>query len=228
MAMSRNKILCFKVYFLRNFSCLLACMICSIIVFGQNILHEKEDRFFNGKSLSGWRVLNPIYTDFWKVKDSAIICGNGLDKIPINLFLYTDKKYKDFELRCLFRLTGDPSTGMINSGIQYRSIVEKGEMIGYQADIGEGYWGDIYDENRRGELANGNKDVLRRLLNFEGWNSYIIRCIGDRHELYINGVKTCEYVEEDESIPDEGVIALQLHSGGEAIIEYRDIFIQEF
>lgn len=30
----------------------------------------------------------------------------------------TLEAFEDFEFRCLFRLTGNPSTGMINSGIQ--------------------------------------------------------------------------------------------------------------
>ncbi|WP_218587926.1 hypothetical protein [Arenibacter palladensis] len=42
---------------------------------------------------------------------------------------------------------------MINSGIQYRSIIKDNKIIGYQADIGKGYWGDIYDEHRRGKLV---------------------------------------------------------------------------
>lgn len=197
------------------------------VVTGQNILEREETPLFDGKTMVGWVVMNPEYQDFWGVKDGVIFCGNGKEKIPINLFLYTDKKYKNFELRCLFRLSGDPSTGMINSGIQYRSLVEDGKMMGYQADIGDGYWGDLYDEHRRGELADGKVDVLNRILNKEGWNSYVIRCVDNRHELYINGVKTCEYIEKDAGIPDEGVIALQLHSGGKAIIEYRDIFIEE-
>ncbi|WP_236975537.1 3-keto-disaccharide hydrolase [Membranihabitans maritimus] len=195
---------------------------------GQNILKNDEVSLFDGETLKGWNFLNSKHAEFWGVKDGVIYCGNGEDKIPVNLFLYTDKKYKNFEFRCLFRLTGNPQTGMINSGIQYRSIVEGDKMIGYQADIGDGYWGDLYDEHRRGELADAEVDVLNRILNKNGWNSYVIRCKGDLHELYINGVKTCEYVEKDKSIPDEGVIALQLHSGGKAVIEYRDIVIEEF
>jgi len=191
---------------------LIICFFSSLLT-GQNLLDEKEISLFDGETLNGWVVMNPEHKDFWKVKDGVILCGNGQDKIPVNLFLYTDKIYQDFEFRCLFRLTGDPATGMINSGIQYRSHVKDSEMVGYQADIGDGYWGDLYDEHRRGQLVTGKIDVLDKILHKNGWNSYVIRCTGDLHELYINGVKTCEYAEKDSTIPNEGVIALQLHSG---------------
>ena len=159
--------------------------------------------------------------------DSLIKSGDGVHKIPENTYLHTLKEYGDFEFRCLFRLYGDPKTGMINSGIQYRSVLEGGKIVGYQADMGNGYWGDLYDEHRRGKLVGGDLRTLKHLLKEEGWNSYIIRCKGNRHELYINGVKTCDYIEKDSKIPQKGVIAVQIHSGGVAQVEFRDLVIVE-
>ncbi len=120
-------------------------------VLGQPI--PKTESLFDGITLKGWKTVDPTHEKLWYVADSTIISGDGVQKIPDNRYLYTRKEYGDFEFRCLFRLTGDPSTGMINSGIQYRSLIEGGKMVGYQADIGNGYWGDIYDEHRRGKLA---------------------------------------------------------------------------
>lgn len=201
-----------------------------IIVFGvkldsQNLIYENQKILFDGVSLDGWDVVNPAFRSLWYVKDSIIHGGDGVQKIPGNTYLHTKSEYEDFEFRCLFRLTGDPATGMINSGIQYRSRIENGKMVGYQADIGDGYWGDIYDEHRRGKLVGGDLSVLSRILNRGGWNSYIVRCQGDLHEIYINGVKTAEYIEEDSSIPYRGVIGFQNHSGGNSHVEFRDITI---
>lgn len=187
----------------------------------------KNATLFDGQSLGGWKTVNPADRNLWYVADSAITGSNKGKKIVSNTYLQTDKEYGDFELRCLFRLSGDQSTGLINSGIQYRSKVENGNMVGYQADIGRGYWGDIYDEHRRGKLVSGDTSVLRRLLREDGWNSYIVRVKGNHHELYINGVKTCDYFETDPTIPSKGVIAFQLHDGGVAKVEFRDIFITE-
>lgn len=202
-----------------------------LLVFGslassQNGGLKNQISLFDGVSLDGWEVVNPDYRSMWYVKDSAIHCGDGKYKIPGNTYLYTAEEYENFEFRCLFKITGDPTTGMINSGIQYRSFVENGRMIGYQADIGDGYWGDIYDEHRRGKLVGGDLSVLSRVLNKDGWNSYIIRCQGELHEIYINGVKTAEYLEEDSSIPSKGVISVQNHSGGNSHVEFRDIVIE--
>jgi hypothetical protein len=188
---------------------------------------EATVSLFDGATLNGWKTVNPAHQQLWSVADSVIKSGDGIHKIPANTYLHTLKEYEDFEFRCLFKLTGDPKTGLINSGIQYRSILEKGTIVGYQADIGDGYWGDIYDEHRRAKLVGGDLSTLRHVLNKEGWNSYIIRCRGNFHELYINGVKTCEYTEKDASIPRRGVIAVQIHSGGIAEVEFRDLTITE-
>lgn len=187
----------------------------------------KSTSLFDGKTLTGWKTVNPANQELWYVVDSAIVAGNGVDKIQENTYLYTEKEYDDFEFRTLFRLTGDSETGMINSGIQYRSIIHDGKMIGYQADIGNGYWGDIYDEHRRGKLCGGDLSTLQYLLKEDGWNSYLIRVIGNHHEIYINGVKTCDYIEKDAKIPAKGVIAVQIHSGGAAKVEFRDLTITE-
>lgn len=193
--------------------------------FGQS--PTKTQRLFDGKTLTAWKTVDPAHASLWFVKDSVIRSGDGANKIPENTYLHTLNEYGDFELRCLFRLTGDPKTGMINSGIQYRSVLEGGKIVGYQADIGTGYWGDLYDEHRRGKLVGGDLRTLKHLLREDGWNSYIIRCRGNHHELYINGVKTADYVETDPKIPQKGVIAVQIHSGGVAQIEFRDLTISE-
>ena len=194
-------------------------------VSGQNF--DQTTTIFDGKSMKGWKVFPKAHEGLWKVQDSILVGGDGVLKIAENNYLYTTGHFEDFEFRCLFRLSGDSGTGLINSGIQYRSQIVDGNMVGYQADIGNGYWGDIYDEHRRGKLVSGDLSSLMHVLNEDGWNSYIVRCKGDLHELYINGVKTAEYIEKDPSLPKSGLIGIQLHSGGNAKIEIRDLTITD-
>jgi hypothetical protein len=205
-------------------------LILLVLVFGSEALFAqsagKTISLFDGKTLSGWKAF-PADQNLWKVIDSVIVGGDGIKNIPSNLYLHTEKEYGDFEFRCLFRLSGDPGTGMINSGIQYRSTIINGEMVGYQADIGNGFWGDIYDEHRRGTLVKGDLSILKHILKEDGWNSYIVRVKGNHHELYINGVKTGDYVEKDPTVPSKGIIAFQLHSGGAAKLELRDLTVNE-
>ena len=204
-------------------------LICAIIgnisCWAQN--NSSTTSLFDGSTLNGWKVVKKENAKFWAVVDSVITGGDGVTKIPTNTYLYTTKSFGDFEFRALFRLTGDHGTGLINSGIQYRSIIKDNKIIGYQADIGKGYWGDIYDEHRRAKLLGGDLSTLKYILNEDGWNSYIVRCIGNRHVTYINGVKTAEYIEEDPEIPAKGVIGIQLHSGGNAKVEFKHMTITE-
>ncbi|SIR31521.1 3-keto-disaccharide hydrolase [Maribacter ulvicola] len=180
---------------------------------------------FDGVSMDGWKVLKDSNSKYWKVLDSTLVGGDNKVKIHENTYLYTVDEYEDFEFSGLFKITGDHKTGLINSGIQYRSSIKDGHIIGYQADIGKGYWGDIYDEHRRGKLVSGDLKTLKNILNENGWNSYLVRCIGNTHELYINGVKTAYYKENDANIPSKGVIGIQLHSGGKAKVEFKHLTV---
>ena len=184
-------------------------------------------KLFDGKTLKGWKPAKEANAKYWKVVDGVITGDNDGKKVPTNTYLITEKQYGDFEFRCKFRISGDHETGLINSGIQYRSMLKTGKMIGYQADIGRGYWGDIYDEHRRGKLADGVTAKLFEALVEDGWNDYLIRCKGDKHELFINGHKTAEYTEKKKDIPAKGIFGLQLHSGGVAKVEFMDITIRE-
>ncbi|MDO6604952.1 3-keto-disaccharide hydrolase [Arenibacter palladensis] len=204
---------------------LILAIIGNISCWAQN--NSTTTSLFDGATLNGWKTVKEENAKFWSVKDSVITGGDGVTRIPTNTYLHTTKSFGNFEFRALFRLTGDHSTGLINSGIQYRSIIKDDKIIGYQADIGKGYWGDIYDEHRRAKLLGGDLRTLKHILNEDGWNSYIVRCIGNKHVTYINGVKTAEYIEKDPNIPSKGVIGIQLHSGGNAKVEFKHITITE-
>jgi len=190
---------------------------------------------FDGSSLEGWKVVNEKNAKYWSVIDGVITASNGDQKMPTNTYLATEKQYQNFSFSCKFRLSGDHSTGLINSGIQYRSLLVKQKknpkvvkIVGYQADIGKGYWGDIYDEHRRRSLLKANTTELFKDFKEDGWNDYKIICKGSRHQLFINDHLTAEYSEADPKIETLGVIALQLHSGGVAKMEYKDINIIEY
>ena len=183
---------------------------------------------FDGKTLAGWKSNN---MERWRVEEGAIVSGDGKAKIPNNFFLFTEKSYADFEFRCQFRLTGDPKTGLINSGIQFRSLhLENGHASGYQADIGDDeWWGCIYDEHRRNKvIAKSDISKVGPAVKRNEWNEYVIRCEGARSRLWINGVLTVDYVEPDPAIAREGKIAVQVHSGGAAKVEFKNLTIEEF
>src|SRR5262249_8063427 len=109
---------------------------------------------FDGKTLDGWEG----NLDYWKVKESMIVGDSP--GIRRNEFLCTKQQFGDFELRVTFRILGDETK---NSGIQFRSkrVPDDTEVSGYQADIGQEYWGCLYDESRRKKvLVQAPKEPL--------------------------------------------------------------------
>lgn len=173
---------------------------------------------FDGKTLDGWEGDAAL----WKVEDGAIVGDSP--GIKHNEFLATKKTYADFELRLEFRL----HEGRGNSGIQFRSrrVPDSSEVSGYQADIGENYWGCLYDESRRNKVLVQAPEELSKVLKKDGWNDYMIRAQGNRVTLAINGLQTVEYTEKDPAIPADGILALQVHSGPPLRVEFRNIRIK--
>ncbi|MCA0331348.1 MAG: DUF1080 domain-containing protein, partial [Actinobacteria bacterium] len=98
----------------------------------------------------------------------------------------------------------------------------------YQADIGDGWWGALYDESRRNKvLAKPGDSELGKPVKKNDWNDYEIRCVGPRMVLKINGVTTVDYTEADPAIPQNGRIGLQVHGGGKALVSFKDVTIEE-
>jgi hypothetical protein len=173
-------------------------------------------KLFNGQDLDGWEG----ELAHWKATDGMIVgTSPGLKE---NHFLATKDEYGDFELRFEVRLHADGE----NSGVQFRSQRVPGstEMKGYQADIGKGVWGGLYDESRRRRfLAQPDPAVVARAVKPGEWNAYVIRAVGPKVTLSINGQTMVEYTEPDPSLPQSGKIALQLHSGGPFRIDFRGL-----
>jgi hypothetical protein len=181
----------------------------------------KPTALFDGKTLDGWEGDLKIF----RVEDGAIVGGTLKERIARNEFLCTKKEYGDFELRLKCKLLGEGA----NAGVQIRTkrIPNHHEVSGYQADMGAGWWGKLYDESRRNRvLAEPGKDVKVKV-NAGDWNDYVIRCEGPRIQLWLNGVKTVDYTEKDDKIARSGIIGLQIHGGGPSEAWYKDITIVE-
>jgi hypothetical protein len=182
----------------------------------------KYTPIFDGKTFEGWE--GPL--EAFRIEDGAVVGGSLQKRIPRNEFLSTKKEYGDFELRLKVKVAGKGANG----GIQFRSrrVPNSNEMSGYQADVGEGYWGDLYDESRRNKpLVKAKRDELAQVLKADGWNDYVIRCEGPRIQQWINGYQTVDYTETDEKIERAGLFGLQIHSGPPTETWYKDVVIKE-
>ncbi|MFO0920971.1 MAG: DUF1080 domain-containing protein [Pirellulales bacterium] len=191
----------------------------------QNNFAQEPVRLFDGTSFKGWEGDT---TKTFRIEDGAITAGSLSVTVPRNEFLCTEKEYENFELSLKYKLEG--TEGFVNGGVQIRSsrIPNHHEMIGYQADIGAGYDGALYDESRRKKvLAAPEKAFLQSILKPNDWNDYRIVCEGDRIQLFLNGKNTVDYTEKEPGIAKKGLIGLQIHGNGKAIIRFKDIVIKE-
>ena len=181
---------------------------------------------FDGKTLHGW-----VGTEgFWRVDGGAITAGSYDKDVPQNEFICTEKSYANFELALKIKCSGDLNTGQVNSGIQIRSArLPDGAVAGYQVDCGKGWFGKIYDEHRRRLIYPTPVDEVALLKGVDtfGWNEFRILAEGPRIQVWINGIKASDYTEENPDIPLNGIIAPQIHKGGHAMVQFKDVIIRE-
>jgi hypothetical protein len=197
---------------------ILALSIVALVV-GFAYADDKTDPFLT-KDLSGWEGL---ITEYWSVKDGSLVGYTPKDP-GYNTFLCSKKKYKDFEMSFKVRL----KDGVGNSGIQIRSKLtdaKKYRVAGPQCDIGKGYWGSLYGEGFGGMMKASSKESQESIKQ-DDFNEYSIRCVGKKVTIKVNGVTTVD--QEFAKLPDEGIIAFQLHSGYKSMeVTFKDVQFKE-
>lgn len=198
---------------------------------------------FDGNSLDGWEGDR----QHWRVEDGTIVGEIPPDtKLTRNTWLiWRGGTISDFELNLQFMLGGSAGA---NSGIQIRCQAESiNHVSGYQADLDMGavWLGRLYDEHGRAllvergsrvHISNDGKRSVRAfapakqysvLFREGGWNDYRIVAVADRIDVYVNGTLFSSLKDEQDGERDlSGLLAFQLHSGGETRIAFRDITIE--
>jgi len=168
---------------------------------------DNLDLFFNGKNTDGWSGEK----QYWKVENGELIgTSPALKK---NEWFVAPLAVKDFRLIVEVKLV--PNAG--NSGIQFRSEVLPDRAVkGYQADVGVGWWGKLYEEHGRELLW---KESGEKAVKADDWNTYEVLAVGPSIKTAINGQLCVDL--EDTGGARQGVIALQLHAGGAFEVRYR-------
>ena len=168
---------------------------------------------FNGKDLTGWYGDESVY----HVENGELV-GKTEKGLKQNEFLKSRFEVGDFRLVCQMKLVPNSA----NSGIQFRSVVFKGnEMKGYQADAGAGWWGKLYEESGRGLLVKDDND---KVVNKDDWNTYEVVAVGHKILIAINGHKTAEI--DDEKGAASGIFGLQVHAGGPTEVRWKDLKLE--
>ena len=170
------------------------------------------------------------------------------------VWLVTDNEYSDFVLRLRFQAYRD-SPG--NSGVQIRSRYDDqaGWLDGPQVDIHPpGPWrtGMIWDETRGsgplavpagaqrqvGEPVDGQPGPRRSTMRTRSPPGTLleIRAVGTAIDVVLNGIPVTSYdgatvlddeVHRERAVGLRGHIALQIHTGDQLKIRFRDIAVRE-
>lgn len=176
-------------------------------------------QLFNGTDLTGW--VN-VGEEKWTVtggelQGEAVTKGYG--------YLKTEKNYKDFVLALRFKCEG---TG--NSGVFFHTDFKPGtaavsQGLQFEVDcVMMRHTGGIYGDGRNWIVwpAPENEAVVRP----SDWNEYILEVRGNRYISRLNGVTMVDFTDPTPKSFD-GAIALQLHSGGEGNMKFKDIWIRD-
>ncbi len=94
-------------------------------------------------------------------------------------------------------------------------------MRGCQADMGAGWWGKLYEESARGLLWDKGGD---RFVKAEDWNTYEILAVGSKIRTALNGNLCVDL--DDPKVARNGVIAVQVHSGGPTEVRFKDFQLE--
>ncbi|MCA9044069.1 MAG: DUF1080 domain-containing protein, partial [Planctomycetaceae bacterium] len=129
---------------------------------------------FNGQDLAGWSGTEGL----WSVENGELV--GRTDGLKRNEWIVSDLAVENFHLTLEVKLVDNAG----NSGIQFRSKAEKGEVSGYQADIGAGWWGKLYEEHGRALLWDKSGEAHMKPGE---WNTYEV--IAEHHHIrtFING-----------------------------------------
>lgn len=189
-------------------------MLFSTIVFAQK---GKKQTLFNGKDLSGWKIYG---TEKWYVEDGLLICESGPDKEYG--YLGTEKSFKNFELTLEFKQEANG-----NSGVFFHSSIEGTKISGWQVEVAPpGHsTGGVYESYKRGWLIKPEPEKDKALKMGE-WNKMRIVVENNVVTSYLNGTQMITL--DDAAIGSvNGIIALQIHSGGGIKVKWRKIKIKE-
>ncbi len=170
---------------------------------------------FNGETLDGWKIVALRDPAPAVVEDGAMVLRQRINTVE-HTFVTSEEKYGDFILE--LDLKDDPS---FNSGILLRCSDAPAEaavrLNGYQVKIDNtprSWTGGVFDDfgNSWRWLFDLKDDARARdAFKMGEWAHFRIECIGSTIKVWVNGVPTCNLIDEKYR---EGYLAFKIHSVG--------------
>ena len=203
-------------------------ILAAAVLFGAVIVAQAQPQsgsvsLFNGKNLTGWKNNG---AEKWIVDQGAILCESAANKYG---YLTTEKTYRDFNLRLKFK--GEAAG---NSGVFFHSRITginpdhgpdiEGMQVEVDPSVGK-HTGGLYESGGRGWVKMPTAEGEQALKSGE-WNDLEVSVQGNHIVTQLNGVKIVDFIDDAPKFTD-GVIGLQIHTGGGVRMRWKDIFIQE-
>ena len=183
------------------------------------VLGGEWQSLFNGTDLSGWKKVG---REKWEVVEGAIF-GQGITEEYG--YLVTEKSYRDFHLSLRFRCEADG-----NSGVYIHTQFEGDTptiIAGRQVEIDRTlnhHTGGIYGDGK-GWVAWPAPQYETVIRPYD-WNDMLIQVEGNHYVVHLNGVQVLDFTYPSPGA-EEGPIALQLHSGGEGKMRFKDLYVRD-
>ena len=174
---------------------------------------------FNGKDLAGWVEVGK---EKWTVEDGEI---KGEAASKAYGYLKSEKDFKDFHLSLKFKCVGNGNSGLFYH-VDFKPgtpDVSRGLQFEIDCRIGQ-HTGGIYGDGRGWIVWPSPENELT--VRKADWNEYTMKVEGNRYVSRLNGVVMVDFTDPNPKSFD-GPIALQLHSGGEGNMRFKDIWIRD-
>src|SRR5262249_9328087 len=198
-------------------------LLISLFAFPTHVPSPVWVSLFNGKDLSGWKNNGQ---EKWIVQDGTILCESTANKYG---YLTTDKAFRNFDLRLKFKSEADG-----NSGVFLRSKITginpehgpdiEGMQVEVDPSVGK-HTGGLYESGGRGWVATPTEAGEKALKTGE-WNDLEVSAHANHIVTRLNGMQIVDFTDPAQEF-SEGVIALQIHTGGGVKLRWKDILIRE-
>jgi len=159
------------------------------------------------------------------VENGTILCQSTANKYG---YLTTDKTYSDFHLRVRFKPEAKGNSGVfLRSHIlgidpQHGPDIE-GMQVEVDPNVGQ-HTGGLYESGGRGWVAQPTPEAEKALKPGQ-WNLLEVSAIGNHIVTHLNGVQMVDFTDPTPKFT-EGVIGLQIHTGGGVEMRWKDIEVQ--
>ena len=178
---------------------------------------------FNGKDLSGWKNNGE---EKWVAEQGTILCESTANKYG---YLTTEKTYRDFDLRLKFKGEAAGNSGVfIHSKIIGIDAKHGPDIEGMQVEVDPSagkHTGGLYESGGRGWVMMPTPEG-EQALKPGAWNDLEISAQNNHIVTRLNGVTVVDYIDATPKFTD-GVIALQIHTGGGVKMRWKDLDIKE-